>query len=177
MVRIAVVDIASFMAPWVAQMREQIPGVELFDAHTHLGQNDPDGMSQTLEELLAVLHAADARGAFVFPMHEPDGYPPANDMVIEAAAHARRSAHAVLPREPQRRRRITEAERALDRGARGIKLHPRAEQFTLDHPDVRRLAAIAARARSCRCSCTPAGESRRSARTWCSSPRRSPAPG
>ncbi len=28
-------------------------------------------------------------------------------------------------------------------GARGIKLHPRAEQFTLDHPDVRSLAALA----------------------------------
>ena len=36
-----------------------------------------------------MLGRADARGAFVFPMHEPDGYPPANDMVIEAAARGR----------------------------------------------------------------------------------------
>jgi hypothetical protein len=143
MVRIAVVDIAAFMAPWVAQMREQIPGVELFDAHTHLGQNDPDGMSQTPEELLAVLHAADARGAFVFPMHEPDGYPPANDMVIEAAARAGGVLTPFCRVSPNGGDAITEAERALDKGARGIKLHPRAEQFTLDHPDVRTLAAIA----------------------------------
>jgi hypothetical protein len=79
-------DIAASIEPWAQLMREQIPGVELFDAHTHLGQNDPDGMSQTPEELLEVLSAAGARGAFVFPMHEPDGYPPANDMVLEAAA-------------------------------------------------------------------------------------------
>jgi uncharacterized protein len=36
-----------------------------------------------------------------------------------------------------------EAERALDAGAKGIKLHPRAEQFTLDHPAMRDLSAIA----------------------------------
>ncbi len=38
---------------------------------------------------------------------------------------------------------MAEAERALEAGARGIKLHPRAEQFTLDHPEVRSLAALA----------------------------------
>ena len=43
------------------------PGVELFDAHTHLGQNDPDGMKQTPEQLLAVLDFADARGRVRVP--------------------------------------------------------------------------------------------------------------
>ena len=38
---------------------------------------------------------------------------------------------------------VAEAERCLARGARGIKLHPRAEQFTLDHPEVERLFALA----------------------------------
>jgi hypothetical protein len=37
---------------------------------------------------------------------------------------------------------IAEAERCLENGFRGIKLHPRAEQFTLDHPDVERLVAM-----------------------------------
>jgi hypothetical protein len=36
-----------------------------------------------------------------------------------------------------------EATRALDAGARGIKLHPRAEQFRLAEPAVRELAALA----------------------------------
>jgi hypothetical protein len=38
---------------------------------------------------------------------------------------------------------VAEAERCLAAGARGIKLHPRAESFTLDHPEVRNLAALA----------------------------------
>ena len=42
---------------------------------------------------------------------------------------------------------VAEAERCLARGARGIKLHPRAERFTLDHPEVERLFALAAERR------------------------------
>jgi uncharacterized protein len=131
------------MAPWAAQLRELVPGVELFDAHTHLGQHDPDGMSQTLEQLLDQLRVADARGAFVFPMHEPDGYPEANDMVIEAAAAADGLLTPFCRVSPNSGDAPAEAQRALAAGARGIKLHPRAEQFTLDHPAVRELAALA----------------------------------
>jgi uncharacterized protein len=138
------VEIDSLLAPWVAQMRELVDGLELFDAHTHLGQNDPDGMSQTPEQLLDGLRLARAVGAFVFPMHEPDGYPPANDMVLEVAS---RSDGVLVPFcrvAPNDGDALAEARRALDAGMRGIKLHPRAEQFTLDHPAVRQLAALAA---------------------------------
>jgi hypothetical protein len=38
---------------------------------------------------------------------------------------------------------LPEAKRALDAGARGIKLHPRAERFTLDHPGVKPVIALA----------------------------------
>lgn len=135
-------DLPSLMRPWLELMLEQVPGLELFDAHTHLGQNDPDGMSQTPEQLLFMLQSADARGAFVFPMHEPDGYTAANDMVIEAA---RQSDGLLVPfcRVKPGDNAVAEAERALAAGARGIKLHPRAEEFTLDHPDVVSLAALA----------------------------------
>ena len=135
-------DIAPLIAPWTDVLRNQVPDLELFDAHTHLGQNDPDGMSQTPERLLAVLEAAHARGAFVFPMHEPDGYPPANDAVLEAAAE---SDGLLVPfcRIDPHDDPISEAERCLKKGARGIKLHPRAERFTLDHPQVRSLMALA----------------------------------
>ena len=123
-------------------VKAQVPGLELFDAHTHLGHNDPDGMKQSREELLALLEQAGARGAFVFPMHEPGGYPPANDEVLEAA----RSSHGLLIpfcRVDPHQDAVAEAERCLAGGARGIKLHPRAEQFTLDHPTVRSLIALA----------------------------------
>ena len=38
---------------------------------------------------------------------------------------------------------LAEARRCLDAGARGIKLHPRAEGFTLDHPALRDVFALA----------------------------------
>src|SRR2546429_1828937 len=78
-------ELGPLIKPWIDILRDQVPGLELFDVHTHLGQNDPDGMSQTPEQLLSALQLASAQGAFVFPMHEPAGYPPANDMVLSAA--------------------------------------------------------------------------------------------
>lgn len=136
-------DVFAAMAPWRRSLYEQVPGLELFDAHTHVGRNDPDGFKQQPDELLALLRAADARGAFVFPMHEPDGYPPANDMVVQAAAGSDGLLVPFCRVSPNGGGSVQEAERALAAGAKGIKLHPRAERFTLDHPDVRELAAIA----------------------------------
>jgi uncharacterized protein len=136
-------DIASYIAPWASQMEDQVPGIRLFDAHTHVGRNDPDGVTQTPEELLDMLRVSGACGAFVFPMHEPDGYRPANDMVIEAASRADGLLTPFCRVSPQSGDAPAEAERALDAGARGIKLHPRAECFTLDHPAVGSLAALA----------------------------------
>ncbi len=135
-------DLGPLMQPWVEIVLDQVPGIELFDVHTHLGSNDPDGMSQTPEQLISVLEAAHARGAFVFAMHEPDGYPPANDAVLEAA---RGSDGLLIPfcRVNPHDDPVREAERCLAAGARGIKLHPRAESFTLDHPQVRSLIALA----------------------------------
>jgi predicted TIM-barrel fold metal-dependent hydrolase len=135
-------DLAAAFTPWADVVRDQVPDLELFDAHTHLGQNDPDGMKQQPEELLSLLSTAHARGAFVFPMHEPAGYRPANDMVIEAA---RQSNGTLVPfcRLDPNESPVSEAERCLEKGAKGIKLHPRAENFTLDHPEVRNIVALA----------------------------------
>jgi hypothetical protein len=140
-------DLAAVLGPWRELVHEQVPGLELFDAHTHLGQNDPDGMKQKPEELLAGLKLAHARGAFVFPMHEPDGYPPANDFVIAAAKEADGLLVPFCRLDPHADDALAEAERCLGNGARGFKFHPRAEQFTLDHPRVRDLVALAAERR------------------------------
>jgi predicted TIM-barrel fold metal-dependent hydrolase len=150
MLRMRAVDFRSVIAPWAAQVHEAAPGVRLFDAHTHLGQNDPDGMKQTPAELLDLLTDADVIGAtsaFTFPMHELDGYPAANDMVIEAARSSEGRLVAFCRVSPATGTAPDEARRALAAGAKGIKLHPRAEQFTLDHPAVRELAQIAAERR------------------------------
>lgn len=129
------------LGPWLDELTDAAGGVELFDAHTHIGQNDPDGFSATPAELEEALAAANARGV-VFPMHEPGGYPEANDMVIEAA---RATQGRLVPfcRLDPRSEPLAEARRALDAGAAGIKLHPRAEAFALDDPDMREVFALA----------------------------------
>jgi uncharacterized protein len=130
------------LAPWTAIVTDEAPGLRLFDAHTHVGYNDPDGMRQSPEELTSALRQADAAGAFMFPFHEPDGYPEPNDMVLEAA---KQSDGLLVPfcRVNPHHGALEEAVRCLEVGARGIKLHPRAEEFTLDHPGVRPLIALA----------------------------------
>lgn len=118
----------------------------LFDAHTHIGANDPDGMRQRPAELLADLPTDDAR-ALVFPMHEPDGYRTANDAVLEAVGEADGRLRALCRVDP-RDGALAEARRCLDAGARGIKLHPRAEGFTLAEPAVADLVALAGERRA-----------------------------
>ena len=134
-------DVNAIMRPWWERLLADFPGLDLFDAHTHIGANDPDGVKQTADELLASLVALPAR-AVVFPMHEPDGYPPANDRVLEAAAGSGGRLFAYCRVDP-RADAVAEARRCLDAGARGIKLHPRAERFTLSEPAVRELVALA----------------------------------
>lgn len=120
------------MLPWLERLREAVPDIKPLDVHTHIGFNDPDGYSCSCVELMSSLEGIDAR-AFVFPMHEPDGYSAANDMVIEEAERCNGRVFPFARLDPHDEP-LAEAERALGRGARGIKLHPRAEQFTLDHP-------------------------------------------
>jgi len=128
--------------PLLAAARERVPAIELFDAHTHIGANDPDGFTCTREELLAGLaQAGDAHSA-VFPMHEPDGYSAANDTVITAAAESGGVLSAYCRLDP-RADPLGEAQRCLDAGAAGIKLHPRAEDFPLDTPELEPVFALA----------------------------------
>src|ERR687893_3153651 len=134
-------DVEALVKPYYDCLVDAYGELPLFDAHTHIGANDPDGFSQTPEMLLASLERADARAA-VFPMHEPDGYRAANDAVIGAAAGSGGRLVAYCRVNPHDDA-LAEATRALDAGARGIKLHPRAEQFGMDEPAVAELIALA----------------------------------
>src|SRR4051812_165696 len=129
------------LRPWHEAAIELVPGIELFDAHTHTGFNDPDGNSCSAEKLIEGLEEANAR-AVVFTMHEPGGYPPANDRIIEEAAASDGRLVPFCRLDPADDP-LPEAERALGRGARGIKLHPRAERFRLDDPRLEPVFALA----------------------------------
>jgi uncharacterized protein len=127
--------------PWIERLRSEVPGLELLDVHTHIGFNDPDGFRCTREQLVKALEHIDARAA-VFPMHEPDGYRRANELVIGEAEASAGKLFAFCRLDPHHDP-LTEAEHSLAAGARGIKLHPRAERFTLDHPDLQPVFALA----------------------------------
>jgi uncharacterized protein len=129
------------LGQWLDPLLAELPDRSLFDAHTHTGGNDPDGGGCSVEELLGTLEPIRGR-AVVFTTQEPDGYSEANDRILaEAAAHPGR----LIPfcRLDPHADPLGEAVRCLDRGARGIKLHPRAEAFTLDEPEVRDIFALA----------------------------------
>ncbi|HEX2104227.1 MAG TPA: amidohydrolase family protein [Solirubrobacteraceae bacterium] len=131
------------LAPVYADGRELLDGAEWFDAHTHIGHNDPDGRTATAEEIIAGLDQAGHHRALVFPMHEPDGYAPANDMVIAAAAASEGRLIALGRVSPHHEDAVAEARRCLEAGARGFKLHPRSDEFELPHPAVERVVALA----------------------------------
>ncbi len=126
---------------WLDPLLAQVPGASLFDAHTHIGFNDPDGARLSGEQLIEILASLDARGV-VFPMHEPDGYREANDLMISDAAG---SDGRLVPfcRLNPNGGAIDEATRCIELGARGIKLHPRSDDFALDSPESREIFAFA----------------------------------
>jgi uncharacterized protein len=126
---------------WLDALEAETGPLALFDTHTHFGRHDPDEFRQEPEQLIATMENAGAK-AITFPMHEPDGYPAANDeaRAIEAGADGR-IVHfcRVNPHDGA----LAEAERCLDLGAHGIKLHPRAEQFAMSEPAVEDLTRLA----------------------------------
>jgi predicted TIM-barrel fold metal-dependent hydrolase len=127
---------------WLEGIRREAGPFELFDAHTHFGRNDPDGYRQEPWELMATMEAAGARAVF-FPMHEPDGYREANDEALAAAAESGGRLVPFCRVNPHQEGALAEAIRCLEGGARGIKLHPRAERFAMHEPAVRDLVALA----------------------------------
>jgi uncharacterized protein len=134
------------IASYDDELRRDLPrGAEIFDAHTHLG-NDIDGMTGQYEELLGMLERYGTARAFVFCLDEPDrepGFRAPNDRTLE---HARRADGRLVPfvRLDLTHDPIGEATRCLDAGARGIKLHPRAQQFMLTDERLAPVFAIAA---------------------------------
>jgi hypothetical protein len=129
---------ADALAPFLAEAETlRPPGAEVFDAHTHLGL-DEDGRSLDLQTLLSQLDGADARRACVFPLHDPErkpSYSLPNDRVLEWAAMSNERLIPFCRLDPAEAP-IVEGERCLTRGARGIKLHPRAQAFAFDGPEM-----------------------------------------
>jgi uncharacterized protein len=137
------------LASYENELHSALPeNAEIFDAHVHLG-NDIDGFSGVYEELERIFDRFGITRAFMFCMDEPDRHPgfrAPNDRTLE---HAKRSEGRLIPfvRLDLTEDPIGEAERCLDLGARGIKLHPRAQRFLLNDERLAPVFALAAERR------------------------------
>jgi predicted TIM-barrel fold metal-dependent hydrolase len=131
------------------ELRTELPeGADIYDAHTHLG-DDIDGMAGRFDELISTLDHYGVSRANMFCLDEPDRHPAfraANDRTL---AYAERSNGRLVPfvRLDLTEEPIEEAKRCLDLGARGIKLHPRAQRFMLNDERLAPVFALAAEAR------------------------------
>ncbi len=117
----------------------------IFDVHSHTGV-DVDGTTRTAAEHLDALAGIGGRAA-IFPLCVTDGYEPENRRVV---AECEESAGILVPfaRLDPRTSGAADAEAALTAGAKGFKLHPRAEDFRIEHPNVDAIAGVAAEARA-----------------------------
>jgi predicted TIM-barrel fold metal-dependent hydrolase len=131
---------------FAALVREEIPaGTTLFDAHTHLG-NDIDGMTGSYDELAGMLDRFGFAGAFMFCMDEIDREPAFGDANDRTRTFAERSGGRLVPfvRLDLDADPLAEAIRGLDAGGRGIKLHPRAQRFSVGDERLEPVFALAA---------------------------------
>jgi predicted TIM-barrel fold metal-dependent hydrolase len=133
------------LAPFMQDAaRLRPPGAEVIDAHTHLGL-DEDGRSLDLEGLLSMLDAAEARRACVFPLHDPErrpSYSLPNDRVLRWAGESEGRLTPFCRLDPAEDP-LPEGRRCIDAGARGIKLHPRAQAFDFSSRQMQGIFALA----------------------------------
>jgi len=131
---------------WHNAARALLPtDAEVWDGHSHIGANDPDGVIGRAEDLIGSLRAAGHRRAVVMTSRDAHGYRAANDRVVAEASASDGVLIPFLRIDPNDGAgALHEVERSLGLGHRGIKLHPRAENFQLSDPTVRRVAETAA---------------------------------
>lgn len=121
------------LLPWAAAVRGRLgEDPVVYDAHTHVGLDDPAGLLATGEDVVGALEAVGARG-LVFPLKEPSGVAVGNDHALELVAANPERLKALARLDPAAEP-LAEAERCLEAGAVGLKLHPRGEGFELSDP-------------------------------------------
>lgn len=132
-----------------AYLRRLTSGVletsQVWDAHAHIGR-DRDGRQLDVAALIRDLDEYHVDGAVVFPFDDPDqgvDFRVPNDRIWAAFE---RAPERLIPFMRLNPNGPWEAEykRCHDRGHRGIKLHPRAQDFALNSPAAHDLFARAA---------------------------------
>lgn len=128
-------EAAQRLARAAAPFREELSrlrpsGSVVVEAHAHLGR-DEDGRTLSPDELRAMLDHDDVARAVVFALHDPERRPAYSLPNDRVQAWADESDGRFVPfcRLDPAETPVAEAARCLERGARGFKLHPRAQSF------------------------------------------------
>jgi predicted TIM-barrel fold metal-dependent hydrolase len=131
--------------PWEWVQRKIPVGTQVFDAHTHVGV-DIDGRRMSAAGMKARMDAANVYTRIIFPLHDPtarDDYSGPND-VVWAAHEEYQGAFVPFFRLNPHKDYEAEFERCVQRGFKGLKLHPVSQEFELDDTRVARLFEMAA---------------------------------
>jgi len=131
--------------PWEWVQKKIPTGTLVFDAHAHIGA-DLDGRTMTADGMKARLESAGVSQSIVFPLNDPnarDDYSGPND-IVWAAYEEYPDAFVPFFRLNPHKNYDTEFERCVDRGFKGLKLHPISQEFELDDKRVVRLFEMAA---------------------------------
>jgi predicted TIM-barrel fold metal-dependent hydrolase len=133
-----------------ATLPELLPdSCPVVDVHTHLGL-DEDGMSLTLEQHLESMRRNRIVTSFVFPLNDPERHPAyrvPNDRVLGWASESEGRLIPFVRLALGDDDPLAEAERCIDLGARGIKLHPRSQAFSVTDPRFEAVFTLAAERR------------------------------
>ncbi len=139
----------SLIASYDEELARELPeGTEIFDAHVHLG-HDIDGMVGGYDDLGRINDRYGISRCFMFCMDEPDRHPAFRQANNRTLDHAGRSEGRLVPfvRLDLAEEPVEEATRCIDLGARGIKLHPRAQRFLLNDERLAPVFSLAAERR------------------------------
>ena len=126
-------------------MRPLVPVADgLVDVHAHLGVDASDGSRLDLPTLLESMRTGGVTRTCAFPFQAPRGagYAAANAEVLAMAEASGGRVYAFGRSEPGEEFR-SELTRALDAGARGIKLHTSLPGFDFSHPGLGAAFALA----------------------------------
>jgi predicted TIM-barrel fold metal-dependent hydrolase len=144
------VDLVGAYETVAAETNALLPaGAVVVDAHTHLGR-DEDGQSLDAAGLIGFLdQVGPTARACTFPLHDPErapGYRVPNDRVLRWAQESGGRLYPYCRLDPAEDP-VGEAERCLALGARGIKLHPRAQAFGFGNHAAESIWKVAAEAK------------------------------
>jgi uncharacterized protein len=131
--------------PWEWVQKKIPAGTQVFDAHAHVGV-DIDGRAMTADGMKERMDAANVHTSIIFPLNDPnarDDYSGPND-VVWAAYEEYQDALVPFFRLNPHKDYEAEFERCVERGFKGLKLHPVSQEFELDDARVVRLFEMAA---------------------------------